>query len=145
VILLCPVFLFTFYCLKKIDFYLSKLCFPHARTKGAEEVCNPIGKTTISSNQTTQISQGLSYQPKCTLGGSHGSSRICSRGWRFLASMGGKAKGSREGSMPQCRGMPGQGGGWGNILIVAGGEGEDMGYGDFGGMGKLGKRITFEM
>jgi len=37
------------------------------RTKRAEEVCNPIGRTTISTNQTPQSSQGLNSQPKSTL------------------------------------------------------------------------------
>jgi hypothetical protein len=31
------------------------------RTKGVEGVCNPIGRTTISMNQTPQNSQGLSH------------------------------------------------------------------------------------
>jgi hypothetical protein len=37
---------------------------------------------------------------------------------------------SCEGSMPQCRGMPGQGGrsGWGNTLIETGGGGWDKGF-----------------
>jgi hypothetical protein len=30
---------------------------------------NPIGRTTISTNQTPQSSQGLNYQPKSTHGG----------------------------------------------------------------------------
>jgi hypothetical protein len=34
------------------------------RTKRAEEVCSPIGRTTISTNWTTQSSQGLNHQPK---------------------------------------------------------------------------------
>jgi hypothetical protein len=33
-------------------------------TEGAEGDCNPIGRTTISTNQTTQSSQGLNHQPK---------------------------------------------------------------------------------
>jgi hypothetical protein len=33
------------------------------RTEEAERVCNPIGRTTISTNQTSQNSQGLNYQP----------------------------------------------------------------------------------
>jgi hypothetical protein len=44
-------------------------------TGGVEEVCNPIGKTTISTNQNPQNSQELSYQHKST----HGYSCICSR------------------------------------------------------------------
>jgi hypothetical protein len=57
------------------------------RTEGAEGVCNPIGRTTISNNQKPQISQGLNHQPKHTRGGTHGSSCICSRRWHCLASM----------------------------------------------------------
>ena len=50
------------------------------RTKGVEGVCNPIGRTTISINQTPQSSQGLNHQPNNTHGGTHGFSCICSRG-----------------------------------------------------------------
>jgi len=60
------------------------------RTEGAEGVCNPIGKTTISTNQS---SQGLNHQPKSTHGGTHGSSCIHSRGWHCLASIRGEAPG----------------------------------------------------
>ena len=65
------------------------------RTEEAEGVCNPIGRT-IATNLTTQSSPGLNYQPKSTHGGSHGSSRICSRGWPYLASMGGETLGPVE-------------------------------------------------
>ena len=34
------------------------------RTKGAEEVCNPIGRTTKSSSQTPKRSQGLNHKPR---------------------------------------------------------------------------------
>jgi hypothetical protein len=63
------------------------------RTEGTEGVCNPIGRTTISTNHMPQSSQGLKHQPKSTQGGTHGSSYICSGGWPYLASMGGKALG----------------------------------------------------
>jgi hypothetical protein len=33
-------------------------------TEGAEGICSPIGRTTISTNQTLQRSQGLNHQPK---------------------------------------------------------------------------------
>jgi hypothetical protein len=36
------------------------------RTEGAEGVCNPIGRTTIPTNQTPQSSQGLNHQPEYT-------------------------------------------------------------------------------
>jgi hypothetical protein len=49
------------------------------RTQGAEGVCSPIGGTTIWPNQYPRSSQGLNHQPKRTQGGTHGSSRICSR------------------------------------------------------------------
>jgi hypothetical protein len=50
---------------------------------------------------------------------------------------------SCEGSMPQCRGMPGWGGksGWGNTFIEAGGGEWDRGLQE----GGLGKGITFEI
>jgi hypothetical protein len=62
------------------------------RTEGAEGVCYPIGRTTIST-KTTQSSQGLTHQPKSTHGGTHGSSRICSRGMPCGTSMGEEALG----------------------------------------------------
>ena len=33
-------------------------------TEGVEGVCNPVGRTTISTNWTPQSCQGLNYQPK---------------------------------------------------------------------------------
>jgi hypothetical protein len=39
------------------------------RTKGAEGICNPIGKTTISTNQMPQSSQGVNYQQKVHMKG----------------------------------------------------------------------------
>ena len=36
------------------------------RTEEAEGVCNPIGRTTVSTNQIPQSSQGSNYQPKST-------------------------------------------------------------------------------
>jgi hypothetical protein len=62
------------------------------KTEGAEGVCNPIGRTTIST-KTPQSSQGLNYQPNNTHGGIHGSRYICSRRWPYVASMGGEALG----------------------------------------------------
>jgi hypothetical protein len=50
------------------------------RTEGAEGVCNPIGRTTISTNQTPQSSQRLSHQPKTIHRLVHGPLHICSRG-----------------------------------------------------------------
>jgi hypothetical protein len=58
------------------------------RTEGDERVFNPIRRTTISINQSTQ---GLNHQPKSTHEGIHGSSCICSRGLPCLTSMGGEA------------------------------------------------------
>jgi hypothetical protein len=48
------------------------------RTEGDEGVCNPIGITKISTNQTLQSSQWLKEQQKNTHGANHGSCRICS-------------------------------------------------------------------
>ena len=47
------------------------------RTKGAAGVCNSIGRTAMSTNQTPQSSQELKHQPKSTHGETHGSSCIC--------------------------------------------------------------------
>jgi hypothetical protein len=62
------------------------------RTEGAEGVCNSIGRTTISTNQSPQISQGLIHQPRST----HGSSCIWSRGWPCHTSVGGEVLGSMK-------------------------------------------------
>jgi hypothetical protein len=59
------------------------------KTEVVEVVCNHIERTTISTNQTPQSSQGLSHQPRTI----HGSRCICIRGWSFNASMGGKVLG----------------------------------------------------
>jgi hypothetical protein len=39
-------------------------------TEGAEGVCNPIEITTISTNQSPQIAQGLNHQPRVHMEGS---------------------------------------------------------------------------
>jgi hypothetical protein len=44
-------------------------------------------KLTIT-NQYPQSSQGLNHQPKSTYSGTHGFSRICSRGWPSQTSTG---------------------------------------------------------
>ena len=41
--------------------------------KGAEGDCNPISRTTVSTRQTTQSSQGLNHQPKSIHGMIHSS------------------------------------------------------------------------
>jgi hypothetical protein len=46
-------------------------------TQEAEGICNPIGRTTISTNKTHQSSQGVSHQQKRTHRGTYGSSCIC--------------------------------------------------------------------
>jgi hypothetical protein len=48
--------------------------------KELKGVCNPTGKTTISTNQNPQNSQGINHQQKRIHGGTHGSSCICSTG-----------------------------------------------------------------
>jgi hypothetical protein len=66
------------------------------KTEKGEEVYNPIGKTTISTNLTFQSSQGLNHQPKST----PASSCICSRRLPYQASVGGEAFGSVEDQCP---------------------------------------------
>ena len=58
---------------------------------GAKRICNPIGRTAISTNQSSQSSQGLKHQPKSTHGETHGFSHICSRGWPCRSSVEGEA------------------------------------------------------
>ena len=61
------------------------------RTEGAEGDCNLIGKTTISTNWSPKISQGLNHPQKTIQGWVHGYSYICNRGLPYLTSVGGEA------------------------------------------------------
>jgi hypothetical protein len=74
------------------------------RSEGAEEVCNPRGRTTISISQTHYSSQGLNHQPKNTHGGTHGSSCICSQGLPYLSSVRGEALGPVKAPCPSIGG-----------------------------------------
>jgi hypothetical protein len=117
------------------------------RTEGAEGVCNLIGRTTISTNQTLQSPQGLNHQPKSTHRGSHGSSHIYSRGWPCGASVGGEAPGSvkaRCSIVGECQVKEAGVGGWvgEHPHRRLGGK---MGLGGFRGEVGLEKVITFEM
>jgi hypothetical protein len=73
------------------------------RTKGLKGVCNPIQRTTMSTNQ---ISQGLNHQPRRGhMEGTDGSNHVCSRGWPWMASMGREALGpmmARCSSVGKC-------------------------------------------
>jgi len=112
------------------------------RTVGAEQVCNPIRRTTIPTNRS---SQELNHQPKRTQEWTYGSSRIWIRGWPCWAWMGGEGTWSCEGLMPQCRGTPGQGSGsewvceWVREHLYRSSGGWDSGFLE----GKPGKEITF--
>jgi hypothetical protein len=80
------------------------------RTEGVKGVCNPVGRTAISTNQS---SQGLNHQPRSTHGGTHGSSCICNRGWSCWASMGEEALGAVKAQCPsvkECKGEEALGG-----------------------------------
>jgi hypothetical protein len=86
-----------------------------------------------------QSSQGLNHQSKSTHGGTHGSSSICSRRWPCQTSM--RGPWSCEGSMPQCRGMPGPG----SRSRWVGEQEEGGGNRGLPGEGEPGKGIIFEM
>jgi hypothetical protein len=60
------------------------------RAKELKGIATPIGRTTVSINQTPQSSKELNHQPKSTHGCVHCSSYICSRGLPHLASVGGE-------------------------------------------------------
>jgi hypothetical protein len=58
------------------------------RNEGVEGDCNPIGRTTIPTNQhltTVPSSQRVNHQLKSTHGETYGSSYIYSRGFPYLA------------------------------------------------------------
>jgi len=87
-------------------------------------VWNPIGRTTISSNQTPQSSQGLNHQPKSIHGRTHASSHICSIGWAVSGINGKRGLWSYKGSrMPVQGGRRELVGGWGSTLMEAEGKG----------------------
>jgi hypothetical protein len=95
------------------------------RTEEAEGVCNPIGRTTISTKETPPNFQDLNHQPNSTHGWMDGSSCICSSGWPCWTAMGGEALGPVKVQCPsigECQGRE-EGGvvRWGNSLIEAGG------------------------
>jgi hypothetical protein len=98
------------------------------RTQGAEGVCSPIGRTTISTNQyPAPSSLGLNHQPKKTHGGTHGSRCICSRGWPSRSSMGGEAIGPVKVLCPSIGDFQDQEAGIGGL----GSRGMGKGIGDF--------------
>ena len=71
------------------------------RTVGAEGVCNLIGRTTISTNQTLQSIQGLSHQSKSTQGvpmtpAGYVAEDCLINGWGALWSCGGLMTQDRE-------------------------------------------------
>jgi hypothetical protein len=98
------------------------------RTEGAQGVCNPIGRTTISTNQIPQSYQGLNHKPNQT----HGFRWMCSRGLTFRASLG------REPFVPveslwsrveECWGTEaGEGGQVGKNPYRSRGEGDGRGF-----------------
>jgi hypothetical protein len=55
------------------------------RTEVTSWFCNPMGRTSLLTNQIPQISQGLNLEAKNIHGGAHSSSCICSREWLYLA------------------------------------------------------------
>ena len=71
------------------------------RTEGAERVCNPTGKTKLSTNQPHHSSQGLKNQPMISHRKTHCPRYICSRGQHCLASMGGEAFGPAKDPFPR--------------------------------------------
>jgi hypothetical protein len=73
------------------------------RSEEDERVCNPIGRTTMSNNQIPQNSKWLNYQPKSTHGGTSSSTCSCSRGWPYLALIGGEDPGPVETWCPRVR------------------------------------------
>jgi len=79
-------------------------------TEVAEGVCNPLGRTTISTKQTTKSSQGLDHQSKSTHEVTHGASHTAC--W---ASMWGESLvhlSARCLSIGECQGEKEQGNGW---------------------------------
>ena len=77
------------------------------RTKGAEEVCNPIGRTKLSTNQTPPELPGTKPLTKDYTWRNPWVQCICSRGWPCWSSMGKEALGLvkvRCPSVEECKG-----------------------------------------
>lgn len=111
------------------------------RTERAEEVCNPIGRKTVSTSQMPQSSQGLNHHPKNTKGWTYGSSHICNRGWPCWISIWGEALGPVKMWCPSVGECQGKEVGWSGQ-----GEHPHKSRGRWQvSVGKLGKGITFEM
>jgi len=84
------------------------------RTEGAEGVCNPIGRTTIPTNQTAQSSQGLNHHSKSAHGPMAPATYVAEDGWPCRASMEGEAFGpvnARCPSVGKCHGREAEGSG----------------------------------
>jgi hypothetical protein len=58
-----------------------------------EKGLQPLRKNNINQSITPELPH---TKPRSTHGGTHDSSYICSRGWPYLASMGGEVLGSVE-------------------------------------------------
>jgi hypothetical protein len=72
--------------------------------RGAEGDCNPIGKTAVLTNQTTQSSQGLNHQSRVYMGRSMAPATYVAEDCLF--SIGGRGCAwSCGGLMPQRRGI----------------------------------------
>lgn len=86
------------------------------RTEVIEGMFNPIGRTTVSTNQIPQSFQGLKHQVKSTHGTTPGSSSsMCSRRWALLGINGRRDPWSCEGSMTsvgECQGREAGGSVW---------------------------------
>ena len=90
-------------------------------------------------NQPVPLSsQELNHQPKKTLGGTYGSSCICSRGWPNLSSVGGEAFGPVKVLCPSIGECQGQELGVGGLVSRGRGEGKG------GFQMETRKGITFE-
>ena len=68
--------------------------------EGAEEVCNPIGRITISTNQIIPKFPGTKPPSKKSYRGTYDSNCICDRGWSFQTSMGEEALGPVKAGCP---------------------------------------------
>jgi hypothetical protein len=98
------------------------------RTEGVQGACNPIGRTTISTNHIPQSSQGLNHQPKTI----HPAAYVAEDGWPCLSSMGGGSLGTMKAQFPSVGKFQGSEvgvSGWvGSSLIEAGGGHMEWGF-----------------
>jgi hypothetical protein len=103
------------------------------KTGGIEGDCNSIGRTTISTNQTTQSSQALIHQPKITYGQVYGPNTYVAEEclvwpqWEGMFLVLWRLDALKKRDARGVRWVGGWVGGWGSTLLEAKGRVDGVG------------------